>query len=128
MHSLRQSGQKETKNVTKNMGKLLFKFIWKQRRTLGQKMGLERSRWEDFVRKVRQWKRDNNITREYLISRWHGDGQDSALFRTISRHFFRMRCLPAIMKSNIGLKRVHYERIARFAQATSDPKALHYIA
>lgn len=33
-------GQKETKNVTKNMGKLLFKFIWKQRRTLGQKMGL----------------------------------------------------------------------------------------
>lgn len=110
------------------MGKLLFKFIWKHRRTLGQKMGLERSRWEDFVRKVRQWKRENNITREYLLSRWHSPGADSALFRTVSRHFFRQRCLAAIMRSNIGSKRAHFSRIARFSSATSDPQALRYIA
>lgn len=80
------------------------------------------------MRKVREWKGENNITREYLLSRWHCAGPDSALFRTLSRHFFRKRCLPAIMRSNIGCKRVHFERIARFAQATRDPSALHCLA
>ena len=52
-----QIGLKVTKNVTKNIGKLLFKFIWKNRRTLWMKMGLEKSRWESFIRVISLWKK-----------------------------------------------------------------------
>ena len=55
--SIGQIGLKVTKNVTKNIGKLLFKFIWKNRRTLWEKMGLEKSRWESFVRVISLWKK-----------------------------------------------------------------------
>jgi hypothetical protein len=55
--SMGQIGLKVTKNVTKNIGKLLFKFIWKNRRTLWEKMGLERSRWESFIRVISLWKK-----------------------------------------------------------------------
>ena len=75
MDSIIEASQKKisTKNVTKNMGKLLFKFIWKNRINLHKKMNVENSEWELFIGEMRKWKKENNITREYLNNRWHSD-------------------------------------------------------
>jgi hypothetical protein len=54
---------KITKNVTKNIGKLLFKFIWKYRKMLGQRLNIQKTRWEAFIKVISQWKKQNNITR-----------------------------------------------------------------
>ena len=75
MDSIIKASQKKisTKNVTKNMGKLLFKFIWKNRMNLHKKMNVENNEWESFIGEIRKWKKENNITREYLNNRWHSD-------------------------------------------------------
>lgn len=52
-----------TKNVTKNMGKLLFKFIWKNRNSLKKHLGGCEEEWEAFIACIRAWKKENNITR-----------------------------------------------------------------
>lgn len=119
-------GGKITKNVTKNMGKLLFKFIWKNRKMLRQRLNIDVVRWDEFMCMIVKWKKENNITRSFLINRWQ-NGLESALFRTISRHFFRKRCIAAIFKSNIRKKNVHYSRISRFSNAITDSSALDYM-
>ena len=95
----RESGQTKlsTKNVTKNMGKLLFKYIWKNRISLRKSLDVAGEEWESFLAEVRAWKKENNITREYLNSRWHSTGRNSKIFRMISHNFFRKRCLSAIL-------------------------------
>lgn len=52
-----QVGLKVTKNVTKNLGKLLFKFIWKNRKTLCERLGVEKSEWESFIKVISLWKK-----------------------------------------------------------------------
>jgi hypothetical protein len=86
-----------TKNVTKNMGKLLFKYIWKNRISLRKNFDVSGEQWESFLGEIRIWKKENNITREYLNSRWHTTGTNSRIFRMISHNFFRKQCLSAIL-------------------------------
>jgi hypothetical protein len=38
-----------TKNVTKNMGKLLFKYIWKNRMTLRKNFDVSNAEWDSFL-------------------------------------------------------------------------------
>jgi len=35
----------EAKNVTKNIGNLLFKFIWKNRKNLASSLGISQEQW-----------------------------------------------------------------------------------
>jgi hypothetical protein len=46
-----------TKNVTKNMGKLLFKYIWKNRISLRKKFDLPAEEWDSFMSEIRIWKK-----------------------------------------------------------------------
>lgn len=101
-----------------------MKFIWKNRNTLKCQMKPEERTWEVFLSLVKTWKKENNITREFLVSRWQGRGEEFKLFRVVSHHFFRKHCLSAILKSNIQEKRVHFERVHKFYQAIVDPRAL----
>jgi hypothetical protein len=50
-------GNKITKNVTKNIGKLLFKFIWKNRKMLRQKLSIDTFRWDAFMVSIVKWKK-----------------------------------------------------------------------
>ena len=91
---------------------------------LHKKMNVGNNEWESFIGEIRKWKKENNITREYLNNRWHSDSSSSKLFRTISHYFFRKRCLSAIIESNIQNKEMHIKRLRRFQEAASNPKAL----
>lgn len=113
-----------TKNVTKNMGKLLFKYIWKNRINLRKSLPIEGQQWDCFLSEIRVWKKENNITREFLSSRWHSDSPNSTIFRMVSHHFFRKRCLAAILESKIECKEMHIRRLRRFQEAISNPSAL----
>ncbi len=101
--------------MTKNLGKLLFKFVWKNRHQLPRMLGVPLSECQTVVEQVQQWKKDNNVTREYLVSKWHAPAPTARLFRILSHHFFRQRCLPALFRSRIALKRTHLDRIRKFA-------------
>jgi len=63
------------KNVTKNIGKLLFKFVWKNRITLYKKIKTDKETWEKFILMIRGSKKHNNVTRDFLMARFHGDGE-----------------------------------------------------
>ena len=122
---LKGKGHKEsTKNVTKNMGKLLFRFIWKNKNTLKKQMNISNEVWEEFIALIRQWKKENNITREYLLNKWHSEGPHARIFRMVSKHFYRKRGFPAIFESKIECKQMHVERLRRFEEATGNPHAL----
>lgn len=123
-----QARGSRVKNVTKNIGKLLMKFIWKNKGTLKQQMSPDEEAWEIFLTLLRTWKKENNVTRDFLVSKWQGKGEEFRIFRVVAHHFFRKHCLPAILRSNIRLKRIHFERISKFNQAIVDPGALDYLA
>jgi len=86
-----------SKNVTKNIGKLLIKYIWKNRNELMQKLGVSANTWDSFMTMVQKWKKENNITREFLIKRWSGTSEEHRIFRILSRFFFRKECRIAIL-------------------------------
>jgi hypothetical protein len=46
-----------TKNVTKNMGKLLFRFIWKNKNTLRRQINVSADKWERFMASIKIWKK-----------------------------------------------------------------------
>lgn len=45
------------------MGKLLFKYIWKNRISLRKKLDLPAEEWDSFMSEIRIWKKENNVTR-----------------------------------------------------------------
>lgn len=48
------------------MGKLLFKWIWANRSKLHSRLKYHQH-WDHFISNVKHWKKENNITRKYLI-------------------------------------------------------------
>lgn len=106
------------------MGKLLFKYIWKNRIALRKHFQVSNEEWDSFIAEIRLWKKENNITREYLVTRWHSTSNNSKLFRMVSLHFFRKRCLSAIFESKIECKEMHIKRLRRFQEAIFNPAAL----
>jgi hypothetical protein len=46
-----------SKNVTKNMGKLLFKFIWKNREYICKRLMIKKERWDEFLCLIKLWKK-----------------------------------------------------------------------
>lgn len=80
--------------------------------------------WEDFISRIKIWKRLNNLTRYFLATRWHSEGEESRLFRVLSLHFFRRYCRQFILDSNIEDKSMHVQKIPKFIQGVSSPEGL----
>jgi hypothetical protein len=76
------------------------------------------------VCRIKEWKKVNNLTRQFLISKWHGKEPECRIFRKISAHFYRRECLAAIVESNIEDKWIHLKKRNKFLAGTIHPNAL----
>jgi hypothetical protein len=106
------------------MSKLLLRWVWGSREELGRQLSGEGRAWERLLGRLKGWKGQNNLTRQFLSSRWHCAGEEARLFRMVSCLFFRRHCRLAISHSNIRHKRMHAEKIGCFLRGVAHPQGL----
>lgn len=117
-----------SKNATKNMGKLLLKWIKNNQKSLRESVHAADEEWDAFLKEVKVWRGMNSLTRQFLIQNWHSDSPSARIFRIIACHFFRRQFRGSLYASRIGGKGQYMALMGRFRDATGDPNALNSLS